>query len=87
MTNHNISRVPAPIYEEERHHYGLRQVLIWICDACLDGLGGECHTPGCTLWLNRAPDLSLRNNPMVEIFESPGGAPFDGDTRYGGGDV
>lgn len=34
----------------------------YICEPCLDGKGGECHTPGCVLWLNRAPDLQLRSN-------------------------
>lgn len=32
------------------------------CKACLDGKGGECHTPGCVFWMNRAPDLPLRAN-------------------------
>lgn len=32
-----------------------------ICSACLDGEGGECHTPGCILWINRAPDLPIRD--------------------------
>lgn len=32
-----------------------------ICSACLDGEGGECHTPGCILWINRAPDLAIRS--------------------------
>jgi hypothetical protein len=31
-----------------------------ICSACLDGKGGECHTPGCILWINRCPDLAIR---------------------------
>lgn len=33
-----------------------------ICSACLDGAGGECHTPGCVLWLKRAPDLAIRDS-------------------------
>ena len=33
-----------------------------ICTQCLDGEGGECHTPGCVFIWNRAPDLSLRDN-------------------------
>ncbi|KKK96708.1 hypothetical protein LCGC14_2660050 [marine sediment metagenome] len=33
---------------------------IYMCEACLDGAGGECHTPGCILWINRAPDLAIR---------------------------
>ena len=36
-----------------------------ICSACLDGEGGECHTPVCVLWLMRAPDLSLRANLLM----------------------
>jgi hypothetical protein len=32
-----------------------------MCTACLDGAGGECHTPGCVMWLNRAPDLGIRD--------------------------
>ena len=53
----------------------VRQVLMRVCDLCLSGAGGECHSPGCALWLNRGPDLPLRGHPMVEIYESPGGAP------------
>lgn len=37
-------------------------VALWLCDLCLDGVGGECHVPGCALYLNRAPDLSLREH-------------------------
>jgi hypothetical protein len=33
---------------------------IYLCDACLDGVGGECHTPGCALWISRAPDIPIR---------------------------
>ena len=45
----------------------LHRVTMMLCSLCLDGTGGECHTPGCSLWINRAPDLSLRNCPSVEI--------------------
>lgn len=43
----------------------LHRVELTLCSLCLDGAGGECHTPGCALWINRAPDLSLRAHPMV----------------------
>lgn len=33
---------------------------IRLCSPCIDGAGGECHTPGCLLWICRAPDLPLR---------------------------
>jgi hypothetical protein len=39
----------------------LNYVGLAICDACLDGEGGECHTPGCALWLSTAPDIPIRN--------------------------
>lgn len=46
-------------------------VQLWLCDLCLDGAGGECHSPGCAMWINRAPDLPLRNNASVTVFGSP----------------
>jgi hypothetical protein len=30
----------------------LKRILIWICEACLDGIGEQCHTPGCALFLH-----------------------------------
>jgi len=55
----------------------LHRVVLWLCSMCLDGEAGECHTPGCALWLNRAPDLSIRDSPMVESIDGVG---FDHDT-------
>lgn len=37
----------------------LRLVALVLCDRCIAGEGGECHTPGCALWMNRAPDVPL----------------------------
>lgn len=37
----------------------VRLVTVGLCELCIGGAGGECHTPGCILWLNRAPDLAL----------------------------
>lgn len=30
----------------------LKRIEITICSACLDGIGKECHTPGCALFLH-----------------------------------
>lgn len=49
---------PAPSAEPELQFV---TGTIPICSACLDGEGGECHTPGCILWINRAPDLAIRD--------------------------
>lgn len=46
-------------------------VQMWLCALCLDGEGGECQTPGCALWINRAPDLPLRDSPFVKILPEP----------------
>jgi hypothetical protein len=48
----------------------VRFVQLWLCDLCLDGEGGQCHTPGCALWINRAPDISLRGNPAITILDA-----------------
>lgn len=45
----------------------LERVTLVMCSACLDGEGGECHTPGCAFWINRAPDIPVR--PNVERAE------------------
>jgi hypothetical protein len=37
----------------------LREVTLTLCLPCLSGAGGECHTPGCDLWLHRAPDIPV----------------------------
>lgn len=53
----------------------LHTIEFRICSLCLDGWGGQCHTAGCGLWLNRAPDLPLRDSPMVtKIDGKPGPA-------------
>lgn len=31
-----------------------------ICDGCMNGVGEECHSPGCMLWLRRCPDIEIR---------------------------
>lgn len=41
----------------------LQRVTLTLCVLCLAGMGGECHSPGCALWLNRAPDIPIR--PMT----------------------
>lgn len=38
----------------------LRRVMIWLCDPCAAGKGGECHTPGCSFWMLSAPEAPLR---------------------------
>jgi hypothetical protein len=41
----------------------LHKVTLTLCSLCLLGEGGQCHTPGCALWLKAAPDLPLRLEP------------------------
>jgi hypothetical protein len=38
---------------------------IWLCELCVAGKGGECHSPGCALFLNRAPDIPV-TEPMCQ---------------------
>lgn len=42
--------------------YPLHKVTLNLCVACIDGVGDECHTPGCDLWLHSVdiPILAAR---------------------------
>jgi hypothetical protein len=42
----------------------IKYIKIRICEACLDGIGQECHTPGCALFLHSV-DLPV----MPELYE------------------
>jgi hypothetical protein len=57
---------PNPPAAEACEPY-LTEVTLTLCSLCLDGRGGECHTPGCALWMNRAPDIPLWHevNPVI----------------------
>lgn len=37
----------------------VRVYRLELCGRCVRGEGGECHTPGCALWMNRAPDVPI----------------------------
>lgn len=37
----------------------VRWYAVYLCDLCVNGAGGECHVPGCALWIRRAPELAL----------------------------
>lgn len=51
----------------------LNIVTLTLCDACLDGDGGECHTPGCALWMVSAPDVPIREraDTIIAAPEQP----------------
>ena len=37
----------------------LKTIKITLCEACLQGLGEECHTPGCALFIHNSPGLPI----------------------------
>jgi hypothetical protein len=37
----------------------LHKVTLTLCSLCLAGEGGQCHTPGCDLWMHAAPDIPV----------------------------
>lgn len=43
----------------------IKEVKIWLCEACLNGEGQECHTPGCALWIHNSPGLPI----APELYE------------------
>jgi hypothetical protein len=59
----------------------LNIVTLTLCDLCLDGAGGECHVPGCALWMSQAPDIPIREH-AASIVAAPAGSvglPSEGD--------
>lgn len=63
MTSTGATAAPDPDPE-----IAVRLVQLWLCDPCLDGAGGECHTPGCSLWMHSAPDIPVRNSQGVTVM-------------------
>lgn len=42
----------------------IKVVTMHICEACLDGVGQECHTPECAMWLHSV-DLPFQEGTYV----------------------
>jgi hypothetical protein len=57
------SSSPATVREqmEPRVH----RVAIQLCELCLEGKPGECHTPGCALFLHDSPGHPI----LPELYE------------------
>lgn len=37
----------------------LKRVIIVLCEACLNGEGEECHTPGCAMYIHDSPGFPI----------------------------
>lgn len=48
----------------------LKTIQITICEPCLAGIGEECHTPGCALFLHRV-DLPIHPDLYEVVAEFP----------------
>lgn len=46
----------------------LEYVALQICTACIDGIGDECHTPGCALWIHHV-DLPIDRGVLTSVAE------------------
>ncbi len=44
----------------------VREYKVCICQACIDGIGDECHTPGCVFFLHRV-DLPLMKELLIPV--------------------
>jgi hypothetical protein len=44
----------------------VKEYVISLCQACIDGIPSECHTPGCALWLHRV-DLPIHRDLLTEV--------------------
>lgn len=50
--------------------YPVHTVTLRICEPCIDGIGQECHTPGCDLWLHAVDIPILAAREQVAIIKS-----------------
>ncbi len=44
----------------------VKDYVISLCQACIDGIPSECHTPSCALWLHRV-DLPIHRELLTEV--------------------
>jgi hypothetical protein len=44
----------------------VKEYAISLCQACIDGKGRECHTPGCALFLHSV-DIPIHREVLTEI--------------------
>jgi hypothetical protein len=44
----------------------VKEYAIYLCQECIDGIGKECHTPGCALFLHTV-DLPIHREGLTEI--------------------
>lgn len=45
------------------NEWAVHRYAIYLCDACIQGIGQQCHSPGCALFLNRCPDIPVHVLP------------------------
>ena len=57
----------------------VRRVIINLCQACIDGVGQECHTPGCALFLHSV-DLPIGEELIEDV--PPHFLPVPGTIEY-----
>lgn len=47
----------------------IKQIKISLCEACLNGEGEECHSPGCALFLHNSPGYPITPELYTVIQE------------------
>ena len=44
----------------------VKEYAIYLCQECIDGIGQECHTSGCALFLHTV-DFQIHREDLTEI--------------------
>jgi hypothetical protein len=52
--------------EEPTYDVTVRDYVISLCQACIDGLGSQCHTPACAL-CRHSVDLPIWREALTEV--------------------
>lgn len=67
---HGYSEPPEPLPLDNDGEYRVHQVKIRLCEACLEGKGDECHTPGCALFIHDSPGIRIHPE-LYEVVPPP----------------
>jgi hypothetical protein len=66
-TKQENKRQPDPVAEPTLH-----AVTCTVCSLCLEGAGGECHTPGCVFIYHDGPAPKTRGATFRQLLTEVG---------------
>ena len=60
------SKVVGEVQADEDGEILVKQYKVWLCEACIEGLGVMCHSPGCAL-IRHKVDIPIEREVLEEV--------------------